>query len=215
MSRYRAAAWVFFSGAEEEAAGGRPDLIETSRVGAAPGLRIVAALDGADRQEEERLDRRVLLAGLEGELGIAVRVTEAHARVHLQDVVAHAEQQVSPLGVERDAGFELLDLPLEPGHRDRGVLVLPVLPAQGLVAHHDHAQEQQAEAQERQGLPAASVADDDRPRLRVLPRMIHQMPQRTVGEIARPAGLLIPDHGLPPGPKYLLPRRAKRRSAFL
>src|SRR5207245_8006786 len=87
-------------GAEEEASGGRPDLIEASRVGAAPGLRIVTALDRADRQEEKRLDRRVLLAGLEGELGIAVRFTEAHARVHLQAVAAHAEQQVPTLAGE-------------------------------------------------------------------------------------------------------------------
>src|SRR5438552_9101861 len=57
--------------AHEEAAGRGPDLVEAPRVGVAGGLRVVAALDGADGEEEEGVDGGVLLARLQGQLRVA------------------------------------------------------------------------------------------------------------------------------------------------
>ena len=92
----------------------RPDLVEAPRVGVAPRLRIVPALDETDGEEEEGVDRGVLLARGQGELRVAVRLGQAHPRVRAQDVVAHAEKQLSPPGLEREPRLELLHLPLGP-----------------------------------------------------------------------------------------------------
>ena len=82
-----------------------------------------------------------------------------------------------------------------------GLLVLAVDSAQGLVAEQDGPGEEEAEEQERQRLPGAAVADDDRPRLRVLPRRIEQRSDAVIADVARPVCLLVPGHAHPPGPK--------------
>ena len=181
----------------QEAPGGGPDLVETARVGAADGERVVAALDDADGEEQERVHRGVLLAGFDGQPGVVVRIVEAHPRVRPQDPVAHAQEEVAPLRVERHAGFQLLDLALDPGHGGRGLVVARIQNAERGVAHEDGGPEQEAETEEGQRLPSTSLADHDRPRPGLLPRTRVHRPGPAVVEIVQHAPLLIQDHGLP------------------
>ncbi len=85
-------------------------------------------------------------------------------RVHLQDVIAHAKQQLAAAGVEADARLELLQLALGARNADARLLVLGVEPAQHVLAEQHHRDQQQAQEQEGERLPATSLPDHDRPR---------------------------------------------------
>ena len=63
--------------------------------------------------------------------------------------------------------------------------------------------EQEAEQEDRQRLPAASLPDHDRPGLLRLPGAGRYRSESALADIVRPAGLLVPDHGHP-SPHVLL-----------